>query len=217
VTARRAFDVLVGGALLAAVAVPCVVVAILVCATSPGPVLYRQTRIGRGGRPFVFYKFRTMRAEAGGPAVTADGDPRVTPVGRVLRRWKLDELPQLWNVVRGDMAVIGPRPEVPRFVARYGPAERGILAATPGLAGMAQLAFPHEAVLLRGRPDAERYYVEELLPRKVAADLAYERVRTLRSDLALLLRIAGLIAGRRSDVAAALAAASAPEDGGRAA
>src|SRR5215831_259745 len=126
---RRLLDITVAGTLLLVLAPLLGVLAVLVRATSPGPALFRQTRVGRNGRPFVLLKLRTMRADAAhtGPAITAGADPRITPLGARLRRTKLDELPQLWNVLRGDMSVVGPRPELPRYVARYTPAQRAVL------------------------------------------------------------------------------------------
>jgi len=177
-----------------------VVVAALVRASSPGPVFHRQPRVGRHGRLFDMLKFRSMRVSCDRPAVTAAGDPRITRVGAVLRRWKLDELPQLWNVLRGEMTLVGPRPELEKFVRLYSPAQRQILDATPGLAGMAQLAYPHEAEWLRGAHDPEAAYIQGLLPLKLAADLEYERRRTPASDFVLMWRLALMVArgGRRA-------------------
>ena len=139
---KRVFDVVVAAASLTVLAVPCALIAWAIKLSSPGRVIYRQRRIGRGGQPFCLYKFRTMRCTERGPQVTVEGDPRITPIGRWLRRWKLDELPQLWNVLRGDMSVVGPRPEVERFVRYYTPEQRRVLDQTPGLAGMAQAGLP---------------------------------------------------------------------------
>ena len=132
-----------------------------------------------------------------GPSITVDGDLRVTRVGRFLRRWKLDELPQLWNVLRGDMSIIGPRPEAEKFVRCYREAERRVLRAAPGLAGMAALIYPDEGEILRAQPDADAAYVEHLMPRKLAVELEYEARRTFASDLGLMLKLALSIAGSR--------------------
>src|SRR5262245_48293956 len=144
---RRLLDVTLAGTLLIALSPLLALLAALVRATSPGPALFRQTRIGRYGRPFVLLKLRTMRADAActGPAITAGADPRITPLGARLRRAKLDELPQLWNVLCGDMSLVGPRPEVPHYVARYTPAQRAVLRARPGLTDPASLAWAGEA------------------------------------------------------------------------
>jgi lipopolysaccharide/colanic/teichoic acid biosynthesis glycosyltransferase len=179
----------VSAAGLVLLACPFAVMALAIKLSSTGPVFYRQQRIGRGERPFCLYKFRTMRVRADGPLITVEGDPRITRVGRALRRWKLDELPQLWNVLRGDMSVIGPRPEVGRLVRYYTPEQRRILEHTPGLAGLSQLVYPHEADVLQGYPNPEEVYRQHLMPKKLSVDLEYERSRTFRSDLLLLTEI----------------------------
>ncbi len=156
---------------------------------SPGPVFYRAERIGKEGVPFRLYKFRSMVADADrrGPGGTAEGDRRVTRVGAVLRRTKLDELPQLINVLRGEMSLIGPRPEDPRYVALYTPEQRRVLAVRPGITSAASLAYRHEEQLLAG-PDWETVYRTRVLPDKLAIDLAYLERRTLASDLKLILQ-----------------------------
>lgn len=195
--ARRAFDITVSFIALLFLAVPFLIVAVVVKLSSKGPAIYVQESIGQGGRLFGYYKFRSMRAVSTGPKVTARGDPRITPVGRFLRRTKIDELPQLFNVLRGEMSIIGPRPEAEKFVRHYNDEQRKILEVRPGLAGMAQLVYPREAELLQGRPDPERAYIEEWMPRKVKVDLEYERRRTLASDLGLIWEIGLLILGFR--------------------
>jgi lipopolysaccharide/colanic/teichoic acid biosynthesis glycosyltransferase len=194
--ARRTFEIVVAGAALLCLAFPLALVALAVKLTSSGPVLYRQPRVGRGGRLFCLYKFRTMQHRATGAQVTVATDSRITAVGSWLRRFKIDEVPQLWNVLRGDMRVLGPRPEVERFVRHYGPAERPILDFTPGLASRAQVVYPHEASLLRVCADPEAEYVRSLMPRKIAVDLEYERIRTFWSDLALIGELALLVVGK---------------------
>jgi lipopolysaccharide/colanic/teichoic acid biosynthesis glycosyltransferase len=139
-----------------------------------------------------------MRIFAGGSLVTTTDDPRVTRIGRVLRRWKLDELPQLWNILRGDMGIVGPRPEAERLVRQYTVEQQRILEITPGLAGMSQLVYPHEAELLRRYADPEKFYVRELMPRKIAVDLEYQRTRTFLSDLGLVGKFLLLIVFGRS-------------------
>jgi lipopolysaccharide/colanic/teichoic acid biosynthesis glycosyltransferase len=206
---RRVVDCTVAAAGLAVAAVPLAVSVAAIRATSRGPALYRQTRVGRGGRPFCLYKLRTMAESASGPQVTTAVDKRISPVGRVLRQVKLDELPQLWNVLMGDMSLIGPRPEVPRFVARYTEAQRAILDAQPGLASLAQLVYPHEADLLRDQIDPEEAYVRYLLPAKLAVDIEYERTRTWRSDARLIAEMILLIVGLRLRVDRALRVPSA--------
>jgi lipopolysaccharide/colanic/teichoic acid biosynthesis glycosyltransferase len=198
---RRWFDIAAASAALALVGVPLALAAIAVKTTSRGPAFFVQERIGRFGRPFRLYKLRTMHAANTGALVTVSTDCRVTPVGRVLRRFKIDELPQLWNVLKGDMALIGPRPEVARFVTRYTPEQRQILETKPGLASRAQLVYPHEADLLAHAPDPDEAYATELMPKKIAVDLAYERSRNFATDLALIVDVALLIAGVRRFVA----------------
>lgn len=154
-----------------------------------GPALFRQVRIGRGGQPFEIVKFRTMRAGADGRGleVTVSGDARVTNVGRFLRRTKLDELPQLLNVVRGEMGIVGPRPEVPRYVALWPPELRHeILSVPPGLTDPATIALRDEEVVLSQQVDPERYYREVLLPRKARMYSSYVRDRNVRGDVLIL-------------------------------
>ena len=201
---RRALDVAVSGTLLLATAPVLGVLALAVRATSPGPALFRHERVGRDGRPFQLLKFRTMVADAParGGALTTPGDPRVTRLGAVLRRWKLDELPQLANVLRGDMSLVGPRPEVPRYVAGYTPRQRRVLRARPGITDPASVAYVDEAAVLARFDDCERAYVEVVLPAKLALSLDYLDRRTLRSDLGILARTLVRIArgGRAADV-----------------
>jgi lipopolysaccharide/colanic/teichoic acid biosynthesis glycosyltransferase len=194
---NRAFDVAVAlaGAVMTSPIVA--VAAIAVRLDSPGPALYSGPRVGRGGRVFGMRKLRTMRvgADAAGPAVTAAGDARVTRVGRVLRRTKIDELPQLWNIVAGDMSLVGPRPEHPRYVERYTPDHRRLLSVRPGLTGPATVAFIDEERLLAGG-DGERRYLEDVMPRKLALELAYLDRASFASDLGVLLSTAALVAAR---------------------
>ena len=165
-----------------------IVAAISVRLSSRGPVFFRQIRVGRSGNTFYMLKFRTMveNDSANATMVTAANDPRITPVGSFLRKTKIDELPQLWNVVWGDMSLVGPRPEVPKFTAQYTKAQRAVLLARPGVTGPAAIAFVHEEEVLARQPDAELFYRTTLLPAKLALDLAYcENIR-LWNDLRLL-------------------------------
>jgi lipopolysaccharide/colanic/teichoic acid biosynthesis glycosyltransferase len=172
--------------------------AVAVRLSSPGPVLFRQVRIGRGGEPFTILKFRTMLAGSHRPgAVSPADDPRVTRLGRVMRDWYLDELPQLVNVLRGDMSLVGPRPETPEFVALLSRRERQVLRVRPGLAGPSTLAFMDEATLLAGVDDPARYYADVLLHARVAADLDYARRASLRTDVLLLVRQVAAIVRER--------------------
>jgi len=189
---KRAFDL--------ALALPALVVsgpAILalgaaVRATSPGPAFFVQKRLGRGKRPILLYKLRTMRNDAAGtgPAVTAAGDARVTTLGRLLRATKLDELPQLWNVVRGDMSLVGPRPEVERYVAGYRPEWAALFSVRPGITDTASLVFRDEEALLAEASDRERAYVEAIVPIKVRLALEGVARQSLLYDLGVLMRTA---------------------------
>jgi lipopolysaccharide/colanic/teichoic acid biosynthesis glycosyltransferase len=157
---------------------------------SKGPIFYRQTRIGRGGLPFSIWKFRTMTRDADRVAanVSPVDDPRITRVGRILRAWFIDELPQLMNVLKGDMSLVGPRPETPEYVALYSEDERKVLALRPGMAGPSTLAFMDEGELLSEAGDPESLYVDRILHERVHIDLQYVEVSSLRYDVRLLAR-----------------------------
>jgi len=185
---RRCLDVVVSLMLLLVLSPVLAVLALLVKMSSPGPVLFRQQRVGLNGKPFELLKFRSMRVAAGGPEVTAGGDARITPVGRFMREWKLDELPQFLNVLRGEMSLVGPRPEVPRYVAYYTPEQRQVLTVRPGITGITQLEYRNEEELLKGRDDVEEYYIQEIMPAKLRLDLQYVQTRTLLRDLGILVR-----------------------------
>jgi lipopolysaccharide/colanic/teichoic acid biosynthesis glycosyltransferase len=161
--------------------------AVAIWADSAGPVLFRQSRVGKGGRHFDIFKLRTMRAEIDGPQVTARDDNRVTPIGRLLRLTKLDELPELWNVVRGDMSLVGPRPEVPRYVNLADPLWQEVLEAPPGLTDPVTVALRNEEeVMANVDGDRERFYLATLQRYKLIGSAEYLRSRTWRSDLKVL-------------------------------
>jgi len=166
------------------------VVAALVKCTSPGPVLFWHERVGLGGLVFRIVKFRTMCRDADqrGPAITSAGDARVTTVGRWLRRLKLDELPQLWNVLKGEMSMVGPRPEVLRYVESYSSAQRRVLTVRPGITDPASIAYRREEDLLAGHTDVDRYYREVVLPDKLKKNLEYLDRMSFTYDLLLLIR-----------------------------
>jgi lipopolysaccharide/colanic/teichoic acid biosynthesis glycosyltransferase len=196
---RRAVDVVVAGGALLVLLPVLVVVALAVLVDSPGPAVYAQERVGRERAPFRIHKFRTMVADADrvGPAVGGRRDPRITRVGRVLRRTKLDELPQLWDVLVGRMALVGPRAEVARYVAHFTADELATLLVRPGLTGAGQLWFTvAQADDLDGVEDPERVYVEEQLHPKLARDLVYLRRRGLRADLRLVVETLAALVGR---------------------
>jgi lipopolysaccharide/colanic/teichoic acid biosynthesis glycosyltransferase len=163
--------------------------ALVIAVTSRGPVIFRQTRVGQHGRMFELYKLRTMSPSADGPQITSGNDARITRLGRFLRHTKLDELPTLWNVLRGDMSLVGPRPEVPRFVKLADPIWQRVLSVRPGITDPVTLRLRSEAELLaQVEGDPEQYYVNELQPSKLKGYVAYLEVRTWRSDLTVLLR-----------------------------
>jgi lipopolysaccharide/colanic/teichoic acid biosynthesis glycosyltransferase len=191
---NRAFDVIVAVVLGALTAPVWIAAAVAVRLSSPGPILHRASRVGRGGGTFTLLKFRSMvvGAAAAGPGVTGGGDPRITRVGRWLRRAKIDELPQLLNVLRGEMAIVGPRPEDPRYVEWYSEMERTLLEIRPGVTSPASVRFRDEESLLGGAPDVEAAY-RDLLHRKLAIELAYFGQRNLRSDLGVLVSTAAAV------------------------
>jgi lipopolysaccharide/colanic/teichoic acid biosynthesis glycosyltransferase len=183
---RRGLDVLLAAAGLVTLSPVLAVIAVAIRLDSPGPVLFRQTRVGAGGRPFTMLKFRSMRVATAGPEITARGDARVTRVGRRLRRTGLDELPQLVNVVRGEMTLVGPRPETPSLAACYPPELRTVFRYRPGLTGPAQLCLRDEDALAPGDSDLQTHYLVDVVPRRVAVDLAFQTRPTLRATLVVL-------------------------------
>ncbi len=160
--------------------------AVLIKATSKGTVLFRQKRIGRGGKEFTLYKFRSMRSETGGLRLTAAGDARLTGIGGWLRRYKLDELPQLWNVLRGEMSLVGPRPEVAEYVRKENPLWQEILKVRPGITDPVALRLRNEERLLASVEDREAFYIETLQPFKLRGWAHYARHKTFKSDLRIL-------------------------------
>ncbi|MGQ9598719.1 MAG: SDR family NAD(P)-dependent oxidoreductase [Anaerolineae bacterium] len=196
---RRVLDLGIAVTGLVVLSPVLLVLAVLVRLTSPGPILYRSPRVGKHGRPFYLLKFRTMVADADqiGPGITIQEDPRITPFGRWLRGHRLDELPQLWNVLVGDMSLVGPRPEDPRYVAHYRPDQRRVLEARPGITGPAQITFRNEPERLRNSADPEAAYLREIMPAKLSLDLAYLERRTVWSDLGILINTLRIYVGNR--------------------
>lgn len=187
--AKRAFDLvfaLVGLVLFLPFGLA---IAFLIWVSDRGPVFFRQVRVGLGGRTFKILKFRTMvmNADKMGPAVTKDRDPRITSIGRLLRRSKLDEMPQLWNVLVGEMSFVGPRPEVPRYVERYTVEQRKLLELKPGITDLATLVFRDEETLLKSAIDVEEFYVAHCIPRKFKLNIQYARRANLLEDVFLIL------------------------------
>jgi len=187
---KRLFDALVSAAGLVLLSPLFLSIAMLSKLFSSGPVFYRQDRVGKGGRTFSILKFRTMQVDADkvGPHITVEGDLRITRLGRLLRFCKLDELPQLWNVLKGDMSLVGPRPEVPCYVAGYTEGQRLVLRVRPGITDAASLAYRHEEQLLAHHPDPERYYRQVVLCDKLELNLAYLDQISFGHDLSLILR-----------------------------
>jgi lipopolysaccharide/colanic/teichoic acid biosynthesis glycosyltransferase len=190
----RIFDLTVVAVALPFVLVIGAILALAVFLDSPGPILYRSSRIGRGGQPFDMLKFRTMVRNAGGPLLSARRDERYTPLGRTLAYSRLDELPQLWNVIRGEMRLVGPRPELADFVRDFPGEYERILSVPPGLTGPAQLEYAWEGEILERAQavDRARMYRESILPLKLAIDLEYASRHSVRGDLVLLARTAVL-------------------------
>ncbi|MDZ4769763.1 MAG: sugar transferase [Chloroflexota bacterium] len=188
---KRAFDILVALVGLIVLSPVLLILVIAVRLTSPGPVFYRATRVGRGGGEFRLLKFRSMVIDADriGPAVTGAADPRITPVGRLLRRTKIDELPQLWNVLIGDMSLVGPRPESPKYVALYTQKQRDVLKVRPGITSPASIAYRNESALLT-EADWETQYIEEIMPAKLKVDLEYAQHPSLPRDIVILFQTA---------------------------
>lgn len=183
----RWLDALLAGAGLLLSSPLLLICALAVWITSGRPVLFRQERVGLGGHGFTLYKFRSMRVQNDGPRVTRANDERITPFGRILRTTKLDELPELWNIVRGDMSLVGPRPEVPNHVKLSDPLWQEVLSARPGLTDPVTIRLRNEEHLLASVDgDRERAYIEVLLPRKMEAYAAYLRKRSFGSDLLVL-------------------------------
>ena len=191
--ARRVLDLVVAIPAVIVLLPVFVVVAVWIKLDSRGPVFFLQERVGLGGRSFRIFKFRTMvtDAEQRGTQITIGRDPRITPSGHFLRKYRLDELPQLFNVLKGEMSIVGPRPEVPRYVAFYNDEQRQILNFRPGLTSPATIEFSNESEVLSQNADPadpEAYYRTELMPAKIAIDLHYSLCATVWSDCAVIAR-----------------------------
>jgi lipopolysaccharide/colanic/teichoic acid biosynthesis glycosyltransferase len=195
---KRLFDLLVSFCGLALLSPVLLYVALAIRREDGGPVFYRGERTGRGGRSFRIFKFRTMvvDAEKLGAASTADDDPRITRAGRRLRKYKLDELPQLINVLTGDMSLVGPRPEVKRYTDLYAGEEKAILSVRPGITDWASIWNSDEGALLAGQADPDRYYEEHIRPEKIRLQLRYVRERSFRTDVRILLETLRVILRR---------------------
>ena len=187
--AKRLFDLIFSALGIIALSPLFVIIALSIKITGRGTVIYRQTRLGQRAVPFYLYKFRTMVAEeTQGPKFTTLDDPRVTHVGRNLRRFKLDELPQLVNVLKGDMSFVGPRPELPEFAERFPDLFDKILVVRPGITDLASIRFRDESALIASGNDVERTYLEKILPQKLAYNMEYLDKRGFFYDLSLIFK-----------------------------
>lgn len=196
---KRAFDILLSLAGLAAALPLFLAIATWIKLDSPGPVFYRGRRVGRRGRPFRIFKFRSMVADAEklGASSTSDDDARITRPGKFIRRWKLDELPQLINVLVGDMSLVGPRPQVPWAVELYTEEQKRLLDVRPGITDEASIRFRNEGEILRGYPDPDAAYLELIAPEKVRLGLAYVDEHSFLGDLRIILKTIAAMLGLR--------------------
>jgi lipopolysaccharide/colanic/teichoic acid biosynthesis glycosyltransferase len=187
---KRLFDLILAIVLGMALLPALIVIAAAVKLEDGGSVFYRQQRVGRRGKPFFIWKFRSMHVDSdrAGPPITAAGDPRITAVGRILRKWKLDELPQLINVITGEMSFVGPRPEVERYVSKYTLEQRRVLDLRPGITDLASIAFRYEEELLAKSADPEKFYCQVCIPRKIELNLAHAEKPGFWKDLGVIAR-----------------------------
>ncbi|MDP3542426.1 MAG: sugar transferase [Elusimicrobiota bacterium] len=183
---KRAFDFVAALAGLLILAPVLAGVALAIAVLDPGPVFFRQTRVGLGFKPFRLFKFRTMRAAGGGPEITAGGDPRVTPLGRLLRKTKLDELPQLLNVLAGDMSLVGPRPEVPKYVELFREDYALVLSVRPGITDYAAIEYRDEEAILKTFADPEKGYIDKVLPEKIKIYRRYLAGMSFATDVKII-------------------------------
>ena len=188
--AKRVMDIVVSAAALCVLWPVLALIALAIVVDDPGPVFYRQVRVGRGGRPFRIFKFRTMVVDADrkGLSITVGRDSRITRVGAFLRKTKFDELAQLLNVLAGQMSFVGPRPEVPRYVELYTPYQRQVLLVRPGITDYASIAYRNENDLLAGAKDPERMYIETVMPDKIELNMKYLREISPLADVRLILK-----------------------------
>jgi lipopolysaccharide/colanic/teichoic acid biosynthesis glycosyltransferase len=187
---KRLLDFFIAAVALVFLSPLLLIIAIAIKVTSPGTVLFRQQRVGLNGCAFFILKFRSMipEAESAGAGITSSGDARVTGIGRILRKLKLDELPQLWNVFVGEMSLVGPRPELPKYVEYYTPEQRLALSVRPGITSIASTVFRNEEELLAAAVDKESFYREVLIPKKNDLDRLYVQRISFTTDVKVLLR-----------------------------
>ena len=186
---KRLMDVVISGGALLVIWPVLLLIALAIKIDDPGPVFYRQVRVGRGGKEFRIYKFRTMVVDADkkGLQITVGRDNRITRMGALLRKTKLDELAQLINVFNGEMSFVGPRPEVPKYVNLYTPYQRQVLLVRPGITDYASIAYRNENDLLEGAEDPEKMYIETIMPDKIELNMKYLREISPIADIRLIL------------------------------
>jgi len=193
-TGKRLLDLAVSSVGLIVLSPLLLLVAVAVRLSSPGPALFRQVRVGQFEKPFLIWKFRTMRQSNSGSLLTAAGDSRITPLGRWLRKTKLDEFPQLFNVFSGEMSLVGPRPEVPLYTAHYSAQQKEVFQAKPGITGPSIIMDEEE--LMAGQPDKEAFYLSTIMPAKLEIDLAYCQNVRFGEDLRMILATAGRLGAK---------------------
>jgi lipopolysaccharide/colanic/teichoic acid biosynthesis glycosyltransferase len=185
---KRFFDILASLAGLLILSPIFLVIAVLLAVMNPVPVLFRQVRTGKHGKPFTIIKFRTMYVDHGGSPISIKGEKRITPLGAVLRKYKLDELPELWNVLKGDMSFVGPRPDVPEYTGRLSGEELKILELRPGITSPASLKYSNEEEILAKTENPEQYYNEIIWPDKVRMNLEYYSDRSFTGDIKIIIQ-----------------------------
>lgn len=187
---KRAFDIISSGAALILLFPLFIILSVCICIDSPGSPFFTQKRVGRYGRIFNIYKFRSMVSgkSANSPSITQKDDNRITKVGAFIRKYKIDEIPQLINVFIGDMSIVGPRPEVPKYVAMYNEEQRRVLSVRPGLTDLASISFIDEEQILAVSDDMEKTYVEEIMPKKLQLGIQYINNLTFFNDIKLIFR-----------------------------
>ena len=187
---KHSFDILISLVALILFAPLFLIFAVVIKLTSRGPVFYRGKRVGRGGDIFLMHKFRSMVVDADkiGTDLTPQGDPRVTTVGRFFRKTKIDELPQIIDVLSGKMSLVGPRPESPLYAKHYNERQKRVLDVRPGIVGPAQIIYRHEELILKNKEDPDAYYIQELMPKKLEIDLDYVENRNFLRDIGILFK-----------------------------
>jgi len=186
---KRVLDIITSGIVIAFFWPVFLIIGMIIKMESPGPIFYRQDRIGYNGRIFRIFKFRKFpQTSNGGPGLTMVRDSRMTKTGKMLERFKLDEFPQFINVFKGEMSIVGPRPETPHFAQYYSEDQKKVLQVKPGIFGVNQLVYRREAALFLGKLDPEQYYIKELMPQKLKNDIAYIERSTVFTDIVILVR-----------------------------